>query len=332
MDTNLDIIKYLNTKTCEEIIKLLDSENLIGKGFWGTIYKFDIKGYKVSVKIQPLENDKKYDISIKDPRNIKLEVNLLKQLSHYKILNNFVHFPFFYLTMECLGQNLMFYEYYLQNLKQFFFTPYNFNDFKNISYQILISIYFFQNVTGHYHNDIHVENFLINKLKEPNEKVYVFEGIKKTFILEKYVITIWDFANAIKIENDNKINLDLLQFKSMFLKFSKKIIDEQLICDDLYLFCLKCNKHVFESYYNKQFKDNKIKWKNIPNANTRSCKIEKSLKKAIIYWIIENKYLDQLVKYFNLEKIKPPIYLPTNEMLEWIDSIPTNFNDIWNRF
>ena len=66
-----------------QIINLLTSENLLGKGFWGTVYKFEIKGHKVSIKIQPLENDKIYDPSIKDPRNISLEVDLLKQILKY---------------------------------------------------------------------------------------------------------------------------------------------------------------------------------------------------------------------------------------------------------
>jgi hypothetical protein len=40
IETDLDVIKYLNEKTCDQIINLLTSENLLGKGFWGTVYKF----------------------------------------------------------------------------------------------------------------------------------------------------------------------------------------------------------------------------------------------------------------------------------------------------
>jgi hypothetical protein len=327
---DLDVVKYLNNKTCDEIIKLLNSENLLGKGFWGSVYKFDIKGHKISVKIQPLENDKTYDVTIKDPRNISLEVSLLKKLSQYKILNNFIHFPYFYSSMECSGQNLMFYEYYSHNLKHFFLTEYNFNDFKNITYQILISIFYFQKVTGYYHNDIHVENFLINKLSNPIEQNYVF-NTKKTFILEKYIVSIWDFANAIKINSNDKINLDLIKFKSMFEKFSKNRIENLLDYHELYEFCINTNNN-FDKYYQKELKENKIKWKHISNKNRRSDKIEKSVKKSIIYWIIQNKYLDQLVNYFKLHNLSSPLYFPTDEMLDWIQTIPDNFDKIWINF
>jgi hypothetical protein len=331
--TDLDIIKYIDDKTCDQIIDLLTSKNLLGKGFWGSVYKLEIKGHKVSVKIQPLDNDKTYDPNIKDPRNISLEIDLLKQISQYKLQKSFLHFPYFYSSRTCSDQNLMFYEYYLENLKQFFYKQYSLNDFKNISYQILISIYFFQQVTGHYHNDIHVENFLLNKLDEPIEQKYLIPTINltKTFIFDKYIVSIWDFANAIKINPNDKKNIDLIQFKSMFEKFSKNIIEQQLSYSDLYGFCIGINSDGFEKYYNKELTENKIKWKHISNINIRSDKIEKSVKKSIIYWIIENRFLDQLIKYFKLEERKPPIYLPTNQMLQWINSLPNNFNDIWNK-
>jgi hypothetical protein len=330
---DLDIIKYINNKTCKEIINLLTSKNILGKGFWGSVYKLDIKGHKVSVKIQPIKNDKIYNPNINDPRNINLEIDLLKQISQYKIKNSFIHFPYFYSSRTCLDQNLMFYEYYLENLKQFFYTEYSLNDFKNIVCQILISIYFFQQVTGYYHNDIHVENFLLNKLSEPFEQKYLFPTINlnKTFIFDNYIVSIWDFANAIKIDPNNTKNIDIIQFKSMFEKFSKNILEQQLSYSDLYEFCIKINKEVFEKYYNKELKENKIKWNHISNINIRSDKIEKSVKKSIIYWIIENNYLEQLIDFFELNKRKPPIYLPTTEMLKWINSLPNNFNDIWNK-
>ena len=335
IETDLDVIKYLNDKTCDQIINLLTSENLLGKGFWGSVYKFEIKGHKVSIKIQPLENDKTYDSSIIDPRNISLENDLLKKVSQYKIKNSFGHFPYFYLSKTCSDQNIMFYEYYSYNLKQFFYKEYNLNDFKNIVSQILISIYFFQQVTGYYHNDIHVENFLINILNQPLEQTYNFESfnLTKTFIFNKYLISIWDFANAIKInDSNNSINLDLQQFQVMFDNFSKKIIDLQLDYSSLYKFSIKINEDKFNKYYLSELQKNKIKWKNVSNINIRSHKIEKSIKKSMIYWIIENNYLDQLINFYQLNKRNPPIYLPTNEMLIWIKNLPNNFNDIFSNY
>ena len=333
---DLDIIKYLNDKTCDEIIKLLTSKNLLGKGFWGSVYKFEIKNHKVSIKIQPLENDKMYDPSVEDKRNIELEINLLKQISQYKIKNSFGHFPYFYFSRTCSDQSLMFYEYYSYNLKEFFYKEYNLNDFKNIVSQILISIYFFQQVTGYYHNDIHVENFLVNKLNQPLEQTYTFETINliKTFIFNKYLISIWDFANAVKINSSDlsSTNSDLEQFKVMFHNFSKKIIELQLDYIRLYDFCMKIDKDKFNKYYLSELQKNKIKWNKVSNIDIRSNKIEKSVKKSIIYWIIENNYLDELIKFYELNKRKPQIYLPTNEMLKWINNLPNNFNDIFSNY
>jgi hypothetical protein len=333
---DLDIIKYLNDKTCDEIIKLLTSKNLLGKGFWGSVYKFEIKNHKVSIKIQPLENDKMYDPSVEDKRNIELEINLLKQISQYKIKNSFGHFPYFYFSRTCSDQSLMFYEYYSYNLKEFFYKEYNLNDFKNIVSQILISIYFFQQVTGYYHNDIHVENFLVNKLNQPLEQTYTFETINliKTFIFNKYLISIWDFANAVKINSSDlsSTNSDLEQFKVMFHNFSKKIIELQLDYIRLYDFGMKIDKDKFNKYYLSELQKNKIKWNKVSNIDIRSNKIEKSVKKSIIYWIIENNYLDELIKFYELNKRKPQIYLPTNEMLKWINNLPNNFNDIFSNY
>ena len=145
LETDLDVVKYLNSKTCKQIIDMLDGKNLIGKGFWGYVYKLNIKGHKISVKLQPLTNTKTWDITITDPRDIKLEIQLLKTLSQYKIKNSFIHFPYFYKEITCEKQSVMFYEYYSFNLKDLLIKSklINFEDFKNITLQILISIYFF---------------------------------------------------------------------------------------------------------------------------------------------------------------------------------------------
>ena len=52
----------------------------------------------------------------------------------------------------------------------------------------------------------------------------------------------------------------------------------------------------------------------------------------MIYWIIENNYLDQLIEFYQLNKRIPQIYLPTNEMLKWINNLPNNFNDIFSNY
>jgi len=329
IETDLDVVKYLDTRTCEQILDMLEGKNLIGKGFWGFVYKLDIKGHKISVKIQPTTNTKTWDPTIIDPRDIGLEINLLKLLSQYKITNSFIHFPYFYKELECNKQKLMFYEYYDKNLKDLLLGDYTFEDFKNISFQILICIWYFQKVTGYFHNDIHVENFLVNILSAPIEQNYQIDQTRKTFIYNKFYIGIWDYANAKPIPKNfnskSDPNTDYIQFKKMFVSFIKKILDKVFIFEDIEQYCMELNSNSFNSYYNKEYKASKLKWSHIKNPAQAFKKIENSLKKSILYWIIENKQLDLMIEYFKKTKqFDNNLNLPTSQMLKWIEDLPDN--------
>ncbi len=336
IETDLDVIKYLNSKTCKQIIDMLESKNLIGKGFWGFVYKLDIKGHKVSAKIQPLTNTKTWDPNIQDPRNILLEVQLLKTLSQYKITNSFVHFPYFYKETTCENQSIMFYEYYSSNLKDFMLkNTYSFEDFKSIAMQILVSIYFFQQVTGYYHNDIHVENFLVNTLINPSEQTYRFDtlGIKKTLVLDKFYIGIWDFANAQPISSLQP-NPDYIQFKEMFDKFIVKIIDKLLDLEQIGTYCYNLdNSYNFIKYYKSEEKTNKLKWSHIKNKDNYAKKVLNSMKKSLIYWLIEKKLIHKIIKYYkNLGNIDLKLNLPTEQMLDWIANLPETLEQAIREF
>jgi hypothetical protein len=329
IETDLDVVKYLDTRTCEQILDMLEGKNLIGKGFWGFVYKLDIKGHKISVKIQPTTNTKTWDPTIIDPRDIGLEIKLLKLLSQYKITNSFIHFPYFYKELECNEQKLMFYEYYDKNLKDLLLGDYTFEDFKNISFQILICIWYFQKVTGYFHNDIHVENFLVNKLSGPIEQNYQINQTKKTFIYNKFYIGIWDYANAQAIPKNfnskSDTNTDYVQFKQMFVSFIKKILDKVFRLKDIEEYCIDLNSKSFDLYYSQELKANKLKWSHIKNPTQAVKKISNSLKKSILYWIIENKQLDIMIEHFKKTKqIDPNLNLPTSQMLQWIQDLPDN--------
>jgi len=330
-----DIVKYLYDKTCNLIIEKLTSENIIGKGFWGSVYKFDIKDHKVSIKIQPLFNDKTYDITIKDPRNIEIEIDILKKLSDYKIKNKFLHFPYYFWSTNCDQQSLIFYEYYSSNLKEFFYYPYTFNELKSIFYQAIISIYYYQQVTGYYHNDIHIENFLMNKINN-NDKIninYEFKtlNINKDLTIYKYYISIWDYANSVLITDTNKSNnIDIKQLKLMLDLFVKKYIDNFFDYNELDLFCLNSIlSSEYKKYFDKTLKENKIKWNKISNLTIRSKKITKSVKKSTIYWILENNLFDQLLVSINKkqENSNIKIHLPNNKMLEWVRNLPSKISE-----
>lgn len=336
IETDLDVIKYLNSKTCKQIIDMLEGKNLIGKGFWGFVYKLDIKGHKVSAKIQPLTNTKTWDPNIQDPRDILLEIQLLKTLSQYKITNSFLHFPYFYKEATCSNQSIMFYEYYSSNLKDFMLKDtYSFENFKLIAAQVLISIYFFQQVTGYCHNDIHVENFLVNTLTHPIEQTYRFDtlGITKTLVLDKFYIGIWDFANA-QICVLGKPNPDYTQFKEMFVKFIVKIIDNLLDFDQIGEYCFKLpSSYNFVKYYKSEEKANKFKWSHIKNKDNYIKKVLNSIKKSLIYWLVENKQIGQILEYYKkLGNIDSKLNLPTEQMISWIANLPDTLEQAIREF
>jgi len=63
----------------------------------------------------------------------------------------------------------------------------------------------------------------------------------------------------------------------------------------------------------------------IKNTEKAVRKIDKSLKKSILYWIIENKQLDLIIEYFKKSKqVDPNLNLPTSQMLQWIENLPDN--------
>lgn len=326
MIIDFDIVKYLNEQTCDIIINKLTSDNLLGKGFWGAVYRFDIKKHNVSIKIQPIENDKKYDITITDQRNIQLEINLLKQLSDFKIKHSFLHFPYFYTDKICDNQLLIFYEYYPHNLSHFFIKPYTLQQFKSIIYQIIVSIYFFQQITGYFHDDIHIENFLLNTTST-SELSYHFPNLnisKKIKLFDGKFISLWDYAGAIKIDYkaDMNHNPDILLLKNICNVFITKILFELFNYIELYSFCKKRQNKSFKKYHSKILNDIRLKWKHISNLHNRNYKIEKTMSKALLFWIIENNYLDLL-----LTKVKISEHFPTYEMLDWLKTIPENIND-----
>jgi hypothetical protein len=313
---NKNIIKYFNNLPCKKILKKLKFKNVIANGTWGTIYKLNINNNFVSLKFQPIYNDKKH-LYIDDNRNIDLEIELLTKLSIFKLTNNCLHFPYFYFSKKCNNNIIIVYEYFNYNLLHFFINTYNFNEFKSIMQQILISIYYFQKITGYYHNDINLDNFLLNNtsldtITYPDLNISI-----KTY--GKY-ICLWDYANAIIIPKKNKSNVDIVQFKSMIPKYITNIIYKEFKHKHIIEFCKQYKD--FTPFLNKLKTQAKLKWNHISNIDIKMKKVQKTILKAIIYWIIENNLLYNLYDiYYNHD-----IY-PTKNMLDWINTIPDDIND-----
>jgi hypothetical protein len=177
-----------------------------------------------------------------------------------------------------------------------------------------------------------VENFLVNKLSSPIEQNYQINQIKKIFIINKYYIGIWDYANAQPISNTfnfyTQPNPDYVEFKQMFISFIKKILDKIFCLEDIIDYCKDLKLKSFDLYYSKELKANKLKWSHIKNPEQAVNKIYKSLKKSTLYWIIENKQLDIMIAHFKkTKKIDYNLNLPTSQMLQWVEDLPNNLED-----
>jgi hypothetical protein len=114
----------------------------------------------------------------------------------------------------------------------------------------------------------------------------------------------------------------------MFKAFNKKIIDQIISYDMIYKYCVKLNNKSFKKYYITEIKNNKLKWSKIKNTHKAINKIEKSMRKSLIYWIIENSYTDQMIQDFKNNKlIDKNTFLINQEMINWIDNLPDNIED-----
>ena len=158
----IDINKYFNNDICNKIFDLIDDESQIGKGYWGNIYKIKIKCNLFSVKKQNMSiirsNLNRVDVSS--------EVEVIKKLSQFKENNNVHFFPYYYHDVICNNNHLLFYQNYKDNINILFgsWTP---ELFKSIIYQCIYAIHLFQSITGFSHNDIHIGNFLLEKIDKP---------------------------------------------------------------------------------------------------------------------------------------------------------------------
>jgi predicted unusual protein kinase regulating ubiquinone biosynthesis (AarF/ABC1/UbiB family) len=97
---------------------------------------------------------------------------------------------------------------------------------ENALTQIFISLLFFYQETGYYHNDAHWGNFLYHKIKKGGYFHYKING--KSYYIENigYLWVIWDFGLAKLINSRFDIRTDYHRIMGAFINRDiKKILD-----------------------------------------------------------------------------------------------------------
>ena len=309
----IDINKYFNNDICNKIFDLIDDESQIGKGYWGNIYKIKIKCNLFSVKKQNMSiirsNLNRVDVSS--------EVEVIKKLSQFKENNNVHFFPYYYHDVICNNNHLLFYQNYKDNINILFgsWTP---ELFKSIIYQCIYAIHLFQSITGFSHNDIHIGNFLLEKIDKP-EIQYGKYNIK----YYGYGIVLWDYGTARKI---NEKEHDIGMMKQMFKMYQKQEIYDRCDHNKILEFV---NKYTFmKIYLDEQFIVHENKWDHIKNAKARKNFITASTIKSVMYEIIDADLLLTFIKFYKNESLID-IYIDP-ALLLWLSKLPNTVSECLN--
>jgi hypothetical protein len=284
----------MNKINCKVIDKITN-KHLINNGTWSFVYKKKNK----AIKIQPLYNNKLYNPEIIDQRDIESEIKYLKLLSKSKYF-----FPLYYSSFICNKDQIIILKYYKLNLINLIKQGITDEMFKNIIYQLIISIDIFQKKTNHFHNDICIENILLKKCED---KIYI-DHLKKSIITNNLNVILIDFGNCIPF--NDVINIDILLLKKMLINFIYRYINMIYSIGTLFKYCSKFD--TFNNYLKNNFKKADI----IPFEENKQ---QNKIKYFLFLFIISQKSFFDFIKNEN-------IFLNNlnQSMLDFLDSLPDN--------
>lgn len=137
------------------------------------------------------------------------EIEVLNILTNLSINKECPHFPIIYNYLECNEESKKYSAIITEkadgDFNNFFKEKYNdYELIKNAIEQIIMSIYFFNNLTGYYHNDCHFGNFLYFKIKKGGYLKYEINGEKYNIKNLGYLWIIWDFDRS-SLNSSSKI-------------------------------------------------------------------------------------------------------------------------------
>ena len=144
--------------------------------------------------------------------NIKhaYEVEILKAMTNIVLANKSIHFPIAYKTMKC-DKPCIFQEcpqiiekapYYIvineladEDLEMWFKVKHSNSEYESIIMQIIVAIHYF-NFLGYQHNDLHLGNFLIHKIKSGGYWHYKLDTFDIYIPNTGYMVVMWDFGKS----------------------------------------------------------------------------------------------------------------------------------------
>ncbi len=292
---------------------IINFQNQIGKGFFGTAYLSTIKYkndiYDVIIKEQIIDSEERN-------KKIENELSIIKYLSLLLEKKVSPHFLYYYTEILCnnmigglerkrpiLDMSLI---KPIEISKRYFIVEkatgalsslkYDLkNHFNSIISQIILSIFTFHQYTRCYHLDTHHNNFLYNEIKE----------IKNTFIkykldnniyklkLSKYLIILWDYGISESMISKNFLHIESIidnywtNLMYDYFRIISIISDDKLYENNKENYIILKNIILSLKEYNTKIK-NTIKI--IKNKN-KQIDIMLQIEKEFIYSLIQRKLL-----------------------------------------
>ena len=193
------------------------------------------------------------------------EIEVLKILTEKSINRECPNFPIIYNYLECNEESKKYSAIITEkadgDFNNFFKEKYNdYELIKNAIEQIIMSIYFFNNLTGYYHNDCHFGNFLYFKIKKGGYLKYEINGKKYNIKNLGYLWIIWDFDRS-SLNSSSKIKTkDIKRFIDMiydnyydnYKKYISRIkteeMDTSLFDKKVFLKLIENIKNIYNNY------------------------------------------------------------------------------------
>jgi len=165
--------------------------------------------YKAHTEEGPIYFSAKIMMEENDNRN---EIEILKKLTELALTGNYPNFPLMYTVLTCnsvcvtSGCPAILKDKYIVVLNeladgdtQWWFTKkYTDKVYKSVILQMIYTINAFHNV-GYVHNDMHLGNFLVHKIKPGGFFTYTINNVKINVPNCGYLLVIWDFGQSSKI-------------------------------------------------------------------------------------------------------------------------------------
>lgn len=281
----------------------------LNKGTWGFIFKVKLKENKfIKLKIQIMPNNifTKFK-GLNDPRNVNLEKFIFEECNNLILKNVTCNLPLYYKSILCKNEKfktmIFLTELSDNTLPNWILEKHTDLEWESFLFQILSTLHVFKKYLKFFHNDMNINNILVNKDKNKGYYNYNINTVSYYIPTTGYIFLIWDYANGYSLlqKNDEKIvqnlrnNDDFEKFSDTFKLMKMNNIYNSVNFEELNNILEKNIKN-FSELKNKQLKNINIKFKHVKNQKKRKFKIKRSLHKSFCYYAIENDLYELIMQ------------------------------------